>query len=185
MAEMNLDLERTNILLADGNRHMRAIIKGILHTFGAKNIRETEDGTDALRELRTFPADLVICDLMMEPLNGLDFLRIVRKGKDSPNPYVPVIMLSGHTERHYVMEAVNSGVNEFLAKPISAQSLHRRIYEVFCKPRPFVESPAYFGPERRAEREKIIGHDRRLSATDSLFQFQVNLTPDEMNALLN
>lgn len=119
------NLSRLNFLIVDDNKHMRALVKSILHALGVKNVLEASDGADAFKELRHFPADVIICDWNMSPLDGLDFVRMVRTGSDSPNPFVPIIMLTGHTEMNRVMEARDSGVHEFLAKPISAKNCTR------------------------------------------------------------
>lgn len=103
-------------LVVDDNKHMRALVKTILHSLGTKNVVEAADGADAFKELRHFPADIIICDWNMSPLDGLDFVRLVRTGKDSPNPFAAIIMLTGHTEMHRVVEARDAGVHEFLAK---------------------------------------------------------------------
>ena len=95
-------------------------------------------------------------------LDGLDFVRLVRKGADSPNPYVPIILLTGHTEMHRVLEARDAGVNEILAKPISIKSLFSRIVSIIESPRPFVKSKTYFGPcRRRYQDPNYKGPERR------------------------
>ncbi|MCK5546645.1 MAG: response regulator, partial [Rhodospirillaceae bacterium] len=119
-------------------------------------------GADAFKELRHFPADVIICDWSMQPLDGLDFVRMVRTGTDSPNPFVPIIMLTGHTEMHRVMEARDSGVHEFLAKPISAKGIYSRIRTIIENPRPFIRAGIYFGPDRRRkENPNYNGPERR------------------------
>lgn len=145
------NLERVTFLVIDDNKHMRALIKSILHALGVRTIRDCADGADAFKELGHFAADIIICDWNMAPLDGLDFVRLVRTGRDSPNPYVPIIMLTGHTEMHRVAAARDAGVHEFLAKPISAKSLFLRIKSIIDKPRPFVRTSNYFGPEPRQQ----------------------------------
>lgn len=160
MADYNLS--RLNFLMVDDNKHMRALVKSILHALGVKNVLEAGDGADAFKELRHFPADIIICDWSMSPLDGLDFVRMVRTGTDSPNPFVPIIMLTGHTEMHRVIEARDSGVHEFLAKPISAKKLYSRIRAIIEYPRPFIRAGLYFGPDRRRrEMPNYNGPDRR------------------------
>jgi DNA-binding response OmpR family regulator len=184
-------LERLNFLIVDDNKHMRALVKTILHALGSKNVQEAADGADAFKELRHFPADIIICDWNMSPLDGLDFVRLVRTGKDSPNPFVPIIMLTGHTEMHRVVEARDTGVHEFLAKPISAKSLYSRVKAIIDRPRPFVRTKTYFGPDRRrrqigwkgAERRKanLENRDREAGAGKSA---ESSLSQAEVEALL-
>lgn len=155
------NLERLNFLVVDDNKHMRALVKTILHALGSKAVLEAGDGADAFKELRHFPADIIICDWNMSPLDGLDFVRLVRTGKDSPNPFVPIIMLTGHTEMHRVVEARDAGVHEFLAKPISAKGLYARVKSIIDNPRPFVRAGLYFGPDRRRRQIDWRGTERR------------------------
>jgi len=158
------NLERINFLIVDDNKHMRALVKTILHALGSKSVHEAADGAEAFKELRHFPADIIICDWNMQPLDGLDFVKLVRTGSDSPNPYVPIIMLTGHTEMTKVMEARDSGVHEFLAKPISAKSLYSRIRSIIERPREFVRTKTYFGPDRRRQQIDYRGPERRKNA---------------------
>ena len=142
-------LDNINVLILDDNRHMRSLVQSILHALGVKQIREASDAPEAFKELQHFHADVIIADWHMEPLDGLDFVRLVRTAKDSPNPYVPIIMLTGHTEYMRVCEARDAGVNEFLAKPISAKALYSRLTSIIDCPRPFIRTKTYFGPCRR------------------------------------
>ncbi|TCS62098.1 response regulator [Varunaivibrio sulfuroxidans] len=183
------DLTRLNFLIVDDNKHMRALVKSILHALGVKNVLEAQDGADAFKELRHFPADMIICDWNMSPLDGLDFVRLVRTGADSPNPFVPIIMLTGHTEMNRVMEARDSGVHEFLAKPISAKKLYSRIRSIIEQPRPFVRAGLYFGPDRRRKTNpNYSGPERRKEnqgESSSSQEEPGELSQDEVNALLN
>ncbi len=144
-------LENVSVLVLDDNRHMRSLVQSILHALGVKEIREAADAPEAFKELQHFHADVIIADWHMEPLDGLDFVRLVRTAKDSPNPYVPIIMLTGHTEYQRVCEARDAGVNEFLAKPISAKALYMRFASIIDNPRPFIRTKTYFGPDRRRQ----------------------------------
>ncbi len=85
----------------------------------------------------------------MKPVDGLEFVREVRTSEKSSNPFVPIIMITGHTEKHRVEAARDAGVTEFIAKPITAQSLFTRIAEIVERPRAFVRAETYFGPDRR------------------------------------
>lgn len=150
---MSLDLSRLNILIIDDNPHMRTLVREILLGFNVKNVHETKDGSEALSELRQWPADIAIVDWMMEPLDGLDFTRLIRTASDSPNPFLPIIMLTGHTERFRVEEARDAGVTEMLAKPMTANTLYSRLKDVIEMPRPFVRAGHYVGPDRRRKQK--------------------------------
>jgi DNA-binding response OmpR family regulator len=152
-------------LIADDNRHMRQVVVGVLRSFGFQNVIECDDGSDAFAETRAMAVDLVICDWMMEPLDGYDFTRLVRTASDSPNPFVPIIMLTGHTELFRVMQARDAGVTEFLSKPVSSSTLWKRIISVIDHPRVFIRSPHYVGPDRRRRAKGAYsGPERRGGA---------------------
>ena len=152
------------ILLADDNQHMRAITATILNSAGFKRIREVRDGAEALDALREWPADLAIVDFNMAPLDGVEFTRLIRNSADSPNPYLPIIMMTGHSEKSRVCEARDAGVTEFIVKPITAKAVLDRIHAVIYKPRPFVKSEGYFGPcRRRLTAKDYKGPMRRAS----------------------
>lgn len=161
---MTICLEALSILVVDDNKHMHSIVKAILNSMRVKNIRFSDDASDAFLEMRQWRPDIVITDWAMQPLDGLDFVRLVRKGGDSPNPYIPIILLTGHTEMSRVVEARDTGVTEILAKPISIKSLYSRIASIVLTPRPFVNSKNYFGPcRRRTTDPKYNGPERRTS----------------------
>ncbi len=179
------NLERLNFLIVDDNKHMRALVKTILHAFGSKNVHDASDGADAFKELKVFPADIIICDWNMSPLDGIDFIKLVRTGKDSPNPFVPIIMLTGHTEMHRVIEARDAGVNEFLAKPISAKALYARIRSIIERPRPFIRTKTFFGPDRRRRVIDYNGAERRKANLNTVqAPGAPNVSQDDINELL-
>lgn len=166
-ATIDYDIERMSFMIVDDNKHMRVLVKNILNSFGVRNITEASDGADAFKELKTFSPDIVVSDWEMDPLDGLDFVRLVRTADDSPNHYMPIIMLTGHTESFRVAQARDAGIHEFLAKPISARSLYSRIRSIIDRPRRFVKTPVYFGPDRRrCDSSTYRGADRRNDGGD-------------------
>jgi CheY-like chemotaxis protein len=120
-------LQHLSVLVVDDNRHMLNLVKTILHAIGIKNVRLATDAAEAFNEIKHSPVDIIITDWNMAPLDGLDFVRLIRKGSDSPNPNIPIIMLTGHTEMRLVLEARREGVNEVLAKPVSIEAIYSRI----------------------------------------------------------
>lgn len=145
---MDLGLGELKVLLVDDNEHMRAIVGTILKGIGIMNLREARDGSEALEALRTWPADIAIIDFRMEPMDGVDFTRLVRNAADSRNPFLPIIMMTGFADRPRVCEARDAGVTELVVKPVTARSVIDRISAVVFKPRPFVRTEDYFGPRR-------------------------------------
>jgi len=146
---VRVDFSRLRLLVIDDNVHMRRIIRSLLHGFGAREIYEAEDGPSGLETFSQCAPEIVIIDWVLPGLDGLELTRMMRHLKTLGNAYVPIIMLTGHSERARVMAARDAGVTEFLTKPISAKGLYQRIVNVVFNPRPFIRTETYFGPDRR------------------------------------
>jgi two-component system, chemotaxis family, chemotaxis protein CheY len=141
--------EALRVLIVEDNQHMRVLLRSLLNSIGIREVYEAGHGATALDVLREKKCDLVLSDLAMKPMDGLEFTREVRQSERSINPFMPIIMITGHTERHRVEAARDAGVTEFLAKPITPNSLFSRIAEIVERPRAFVRCDHYFGPDRR------------------------------------
>lgn len=141
--------ETLKALIVEDNVHMRALLRGLLQSAGIMAITEAANGAAGLAALREKGSDLILTDLAMKPMDGLEFTRAVRNPETSPNAFVPIIMVTGYTEKHRVEAARDAGVTEFLAKPITAHDLFARIAEIVERPRAFVRAASYFGPDRR------------------------------------
>lgn len=137
------------VLIVDDNQHMRTILRELLRAVGIREAREARDAVEALDIMKTTSTDLVLVDLSMPVIDGVEFTHMVRTSSDSPNPYVPIIMITGHSARSKVLAARDAGVNEFVAKPVTAKSLMQRLIAIVERPRPFVRTATYFGPDRR------------------------------------
>ncbi len=146
-------LESLRVLLVEDNAHMRHILQTMLAGVGLRQVREAADGHAALELLKSWAADFVVADFRMAPMDGVEFTRRVRCDADSANPYLPIIMMTGHADRTRVMEARDAGVTEFVVKPMTAQAVLDRINAVIHKPRPFVKCASYFGPDRRRRQD--------------------------------
>lgn len=162
---MSTGFENLRVLLADDNAHMRAIVSAVLKSIGVKHIHEARNGAEALSMLREYPTDVAVVDFRMEPLDGVEFTRLVRNSGDSKNPYLPIIMLTGYADRARVVEARDAGVTELIVKPVTATAVISRLNAVIYHPRPFVRATGYFGPCRRRKAiPNYSGQERRASA---------------------
>jgi DNA-binding response OmpR family regulator len=160
-------LSRIRFLIVDDNSFSRTLIRRILLQFGATEVQEAPDGETAIYEIKSFKPDIIIVDWMMKPMNGMELVKWLREGKDSPAPFTPVVMVSAFSHVSNVLQARDAGINEFLAKPISAKSLLGRIQAVIDKPRQFVRADAYFGPDRRRRPLPHRGEERRDEVHDA------------------
>jgi two-component system chemotaxis response regulator CheY len=146
---LSVSLEKVRFLIVDDNVHMLNIVKTILRGFGAVHVFEAKEPQEALFRLRHDSIDILILDYLMGEEDGVAFLRRLRREPDSPAPYVPVIMLTAHSEKARVEAARDAGASEFCAKPVTAAEMLRKVAAVIDHPRPFVRSDHYFGPDRR------------------------------------
>ncbi len=166
------NLERLTVLLVEDNRFVRFTLENLLRQLQFRKIMTAGNGAEAVEQLKTLHenqkktggagVDIVLSDLVMAPVNGLLLLRWMRSSKESPNRFVPFIMLSGAADEEYVHSARDLGVTEFLAKPFSAASVSRYILGVIDHPRQFVASNQYYGPDRRRRKDGPPAEERRV-----------------------
>lgn len=136
MAERDpFDFSRLTVLLVDDETFVRTMMKQILRTLGCTNVREAADGASALKELELFQPSLVVCDLNMEPIDGLVFVQMVRNHHLQAVRDLPIIILSGQNDLGSVKQAAARGINAYLIKPVSMQALKSRIETVMTAPR--------------------------------------------------
>jgi len=148
-SEIEALIASLGVLVVDDSQFMRKIVRNLLVHIGVRDVYEASDGIAGLQAIRTKVPDVVIIDWELPLLNGAEFVRIVRSPGVFPVPDIPIIMLSSHGERSRVIEAARIGVNEYLRKPISAQSLYDRLVSILVKPRPVVQLGSYYGPKPR------------------------------------
>ena len=178
--EALVDFSRLSVLVVDDNIYMRVLIRDLLKSFGTGNVLEAIDGADGIQKLKENWVDIVFVDWMMEPLDGLDFVKLIRKDSNLHQQTVPIIMLSGHTEKKRVKTARDIGVNEFLAKPVASGALYDRIVYIIQNPRAFVKTDSYIGPDRRRKNDpNYSGSERRGGAAGASI-----LSQDEISALM-
>jgi CheY-like chemotaxis protein len=147
--------------VVDDNVHMRKLVITILQAFGVHQTYEAHSGESGWTALCEHNPDIVILDWVMEGMSGIDLIRMIRADPQSPNPFMPAIMLSGHTSLEHVRQARDAGINEFIAKPVSVKTMMSRLSAVIEHPRPFVRANGYFGPCRRRRQDDYQGPERR------------------------
>jgi two-component system, chemotaxis family, chemotaxis protein CheY len=141
--------DQLTVLVVDDSRHSRVLLIEILRALGVTAILEASDGSEGLKQASVAALDLVITDLSMRPMDGLDFVKLLRRSPDTPNQSVPVIMITGQATAARVNDARDAGVSEFLAKPFNARDVVRRLHQAIERPRAFVAREEFAGPDRR------------------------------------
>jgi two-component system chemotaxis response regulator CheY len=154
-------LNRLKLMLVEDDLAMRALLRDVLKAFGVGEVEMAPDGASAMRLLRDDPVDIVIADWEMEPMNGLDFLKQVRRSTEVVNPFVPIIMLTAYSEMSRILACRDAGITEFMAKPVTPKRLYNRIVSVIEDRRCFVRTTDFFGPDRRRTTRSFNGPDRR------------------------
>ncbi len=146
---MAYQFDKIVVLIVEDNQPMMLMTRSILETFGVTQILAAKNGEEGFAMFCKHTPDIVIADWMMKPTDGITLTRLVRTDKQSPNPFVPIILMTGFSERRRVVEARDCGVTEFLVKPFNARDLYKRLAQVIERPRQFVISEDFFGPDRR------------------------------------
>ncbi|WP_166432714.1 chemotaxis response regulator CheY [Luteimonas yindakuii] len=117
------------VLIVDDFSTMRRIIKNLLTDLGFNNTVEAEDGHSALAVLRQDAVELVITDWNMPGMTGIELLRAIRA--DAALRALPVLMVTAEAKREQIIEAAQNGVNGYIIKPFTAQTLEEKLNKVF------------------------------------------------------
>jgi two-component system chemotaxis response regulator CheY len=116
-------------LVVDDQQTMRSLVRTGLQQLGFRSIYEAPDGEEGLRQMLSRPIQLVISDYNMPKLDGLGLLRAIRS--HPPIQKTAFIMLTGRADRELVQRAVQYGVNNYLVKPFTVQTLKEKIEAIF------------------------------------------------------
>ncbi len=118
-----------NILVVDDFSTMRRIVKNLLTEIGFNNIVEADDGKTALPILENGGIDFLVTDWNMPGMPGIDLLKAVRA--DPKLSSLPVLMVTAEAKRDQIMEAAQAGVNGYVVKPFTADTLKEKVDKVF------------------------------------------------------
>ena len=121
--------QNIKILAVDDFSTMRRIVRNILRQLGYNNITEAEDGVTALEHLKQNRADFIISDWNMPNMTGLELLKAVRA--DANLKDIPVLLVTAEALKENVVEAVKAGVNGYIVKPFTAETLKEKIDAIF------------------------------------------------------
>lgn len=105
--------------------------------------------------------DLVITDLLPPQEDGLKFMKWLRTHKEEPVSFLPILFCSAHASMRVVLSGRDTGANEILVKPLTAEKLAQRLLYIIDKPRPYIKSSAFFGPDRRRQTNSEQKVERR------------------------
>lgn len=117
------------ILVVDDFSTMRRIIRNLLRDLGYTNTHEADDGASALPMLKGGGFDFLITDWNMPGMQGIDLLKSVRA--DPQLAHLPVLMVTAESKRDQIIEAAQAGVNGYIVKPFTAQTLKEKMEKIF------------------------------------------------------
>jgi DNA-binding NarL/FixJ family response regulator len=163
-------LSGLRVLIADPYPQLREIMRDILlRGIGVDEVIEAKNGEEVLALLSKLACDVAIIDCAMAPLGGVELTKRIRKGVEGIDPFLPVILVSGRADVAEIIAARDVGANEYLAKPLSAKILDLRLNSVIKRPRPFVRTDNFFGPDRRRHaKDGFGGSERRNHEVDAI-----------------
>lgn len=135
------ELTDLSVLVTDDSHYTREILKTVLRGFGINKVKEADSGIRAFELLDDGDVDLIICDIEMPVLNGIEFVRMLRSRTRPPaqenlraaDPNIPVIMLTSHAKKSLVDMAREAGANAFIVKPVVPKVLLDRIEKILSR----------------------------------------------------
>ena len=160
MAE-KIDFSKVHFLIVDGNALSADLARDLLLTMGAKTVFVGHNFDEGLGVLGSGSVDVLLTELHLPPRSGLDLIRAVRDGKTKASKQMPILVMSAMSAKEHVFEARDAGVTEFIAKPYGVEGFYRRMVGIVARPRAFVDTNEYFGPDRRRRQVPFDGQDRR------------------------
>ena len=127
---IGVSYEQLTILVVEDEAHTRAIIKAMLRQIGVRSVVEAANGKEGLNEvLRTRP-HIVLCDVHMEPIDGLTFLKTLRAVKIEALRNTPVLFLTADAQKDTVLFAREHKVDGYMVKPVALGELKARIDQI-------------------------------------------------------
>lgn len=119
------DFEKLNVLLIEDEMFVRTIVRRLLMQIGFREVQECSDGMDALSKLMNWSPDIIVSDIHMEPMNGVSFLKNVRKMDRLK--HIPIVFLTSEKSADIVREAQQLGISGYVVKPVSLAALEKRV----------------------------------------------------------
>ncbi len=170
------DLRGLRVLVLEEFQFMANLMSSILRDFHVGSVVATCKVSEAMKKLEEHNLradlddriDLIITDLLPPNNEGLSFLAWVRKHPEKDISYVPVLFCSTHTSMSVVIAGRDTGAEEIMVKPMTAEKIAQRLSYIIDLPRPYIKAPGFFGPDRRRQKKAFSGEDKRAKNNDNL-----------------
>lgn len=151
----DFDAERPLVLIIDDNNGMRAYLRSILQD--KYNVSEATNGEQGLEKARREVPKLVVCDVMMPVMDGLEFTK--RLKEDTATSHIPVVLLTARSLSEQRKEGYDTGADSYITKPFSGQVLLSRI-ENLLRSRIMLRSVFAGDKQETEEEEKLNEADK-------------------------
>jgi CheY-like chemotaxis protein len=143
------NLRGVSFLIADSNAYFSSMLFSMLKGYGADKILQARDATSANDALNSSKVDVMLVDFLLAPDGGLTYVRNLRMDVNAPHRKIPVLFMTSDTRISTIKAARDAGANMIITKPLSPKGLYDRLVWVAYDNRDYVETPNYFGPDRR------------------------------------
>lgn len=168
MSNKSLNFKGINIMVADENENIRGIMQGMLRGFGVANVIEVPDGEMALREIAIRNVDALFCDLNLPKVDGFSLIKQLRANESHPSRFIPILILTSHTQQRNIEKSRDCGANIVIAKPLSVKAVYDRLAWIAEEPRAFIQATGYMGPDRRFKTEGLPNGIGRRAADEAI-----------------
>jgi len=139
----NKSTKDLHVLVVEDEQFMMSILKRMLATIGIANVVEATDGVDALSKLEVHNVDVIIADIMMEPMNGLNLLKLLRTGMSAVDSRTPFLVFTGSSESSVFGTAMALDCDAFISKSENPHALLERINKMLSADRQIKEPASY------------------------------------------
>lgn len=144
-----INLQDIRVLILDEKGHGRSLLRSLLLSLGLQRIVALTNTTEALAVLRDERFDLMFLDELAGPLNPVAFIKALRRDLSTRDVTMPVVLVSAGAGRRQIMLARDAGANDVISKPVSAETVERKLRTLLFAPQTFVTAKTFMGPDRR------------------------------------
>ncbi|HTK84648.1 MAG TPA: response regulator [Patescibacteria group bacterium] len=173
--EKAYDLKGLRILIIEDYPFIAELMQSLLHEMGVGDVVVAPSISVAKEKIAESNAtasaaaiDAVILDWLMPDGTGLELLQWVRSHDSESIRFLPVIVCSAHASQDMVSQSRDAGAHEVMVKPVSADKLAKRLVHVIDKPRPFLKTSDFFGPDRRRRDIDFRGDEKRKAQAETI-----------------
>lgn len=126
-AAFGLDIDSLDIVIVDDSKTVLTMIRSMISSLKVARVRTYDRGDLALQAIMHEPPNVILTDLAMSPMSGMQLLRLVRQKTMEPLCYIPVIVVTAHATQARVAQLFEAGAHHVLAKPLSSAVLQQRL----------------------------------------------------------